>query len=172
MCIISPNVRLILFLHTLLPSRDSLVCSEALDYLASIPSEAGTRPASLSTVETSSFFFSSRRRHTRFKCDWSSDVCSSDLRDTSVVARLKVMMKSAAFAVAGCLVAIGTARADETTEVSRSAPDTRGSLYNAFELGIATGYTQGVGDVGDGVRSLTDSGGPGLAAVVVSRVAI
>src|SRR6201986_1154721 len=25
------------------------------------------------------FFFSSRRRHTIFKCDWSSDVCSSDL---------------------------------------------------------------------------------------------
>src|SRR6476661_4460031 len=25
------------------------------------------------------FVFSSRRRHTRFKCDWSSDVCSSDL---------------------------------------------------------------------------------------------
>src|SRR2546427_7777626 len=29
------------------------------------------------------FFFSSRRRHTRFDCDWSSDVCSSDLRQTS-----------------------------------------------------------------------------------------
>src|SRR5690606_19915303 len=29
----------------------------------------------LSTV----FFFSSRRRHTRFSRDWSSDVCSSDL---------------------------------------------------------------------------------------------
>src|SRR3989475_6044905 len=26
------------------------------------------------------FFFSSRRRHTRFDCDWSSDVCSSDLQ--------------------------------------------------------------------------------------------
>src|SRR5256886_2105589 len=25
------------------------------------------------------FFFASRRRHTRFDCDWSSDVCSSDL---------------------------------------------------------------------------------------------
>src|SRR2546430_10455283 len=25
------------------------------------------------------FFFPSRRRHTRFDCDWSSDVCSSDL---------------------------------------------------------------------------------------------
>src|SRR5260370_42386630 len=29
------------------------------------------------------FFFSSRRRHTRFKCDWSSDVCSSDLSPLS-----------------------------------------------------------------------------------------
>src|SRR5438034_11489631 len=26
------------------------------------------------------FFFSSRRRHTRSLCDWSSDVCSSDLK--------------------------------------------------------------------------------------------
>src|SRR5688572_32945626 len=31
------------------------------------------------------FFFSSRRRHTRFDCDWSSDVCSSDLRLLSIV---------------------------------------------------------------------------------------
>src|SRR5260221_608613 len=28
------------------------------------------------------FFFSSRRRHTRSLCDWSSDVCSSDLSET------------------------------------------------------------------------------------------
>src|SRR5260221_12949895 len=27
------------------------------------------------------FFFSSRRRHTRSLCDWSSDVCSSDLME-------------------------------------------------------------------------------------------
>src|SRR3712207_9582892 len=27
------------------------------------------------------FFFSSRRRHTRYWRDWSSDVCSSDIRD-------------------------------------------------------------------------------------------
>src|SRR5947207_10258656 len=33
------------------------------------------------------FFFSSRRRHTRSLCDWSSDVCSSDLiADASAVA--------------------------------------------------------------------------------------
>src|SRR5256886_4957133 len=30
-------------------------------------------------VVSNIFFFSSRRRHTRFDCDWSSDVCSSDL---------------------------------------------------------------------------------------------
>src|SRR2546427_7075866 len=31
------------------------------------------------------FFFSSRRRHTRFDCDWSSDVCSSDLSGVATV---------------------------------------------------------------------------------------
>src|SRR5690606_40031331 len=31
------------------------------------------------------FFFSSRRRHTRFSRDWSSDVCSSDLEELSFV---------------------------------------------------------------------------------------
>src|SRR5690606_40285408 len=30
-------------------------------------------------------FFSSRRRHTRFSRDWSSDVCSSDLVDESAL---------------------------------------------------------------------------------------
>src|SRR5256886_10958942 len=30
-------------------------------------------------VQDTLFFFSSRSRHTRFDCDWSSDVCSSDL---------------------------------------------------------------------------------------------
>src|SRR4051812_4957134 len=29
------------------------------------------------------FFFSSRRRHTRLTCDWSSDVCSSDLANAA-----------------------------------------------------------------------------------------
>src|SRR2546430_5089724 len=31
------------------------------------------------------FFFSSRRRHTRFDCDWSSDVCSSDLTGIGIL---------------------------------------------------------------------------------------
>src|SRR5260221_14717809 len=33
----------------------------------------------LEEPEEASVFFSSRRRHTRSLCDWSSDVCSSDL---------------------------------------------------------------------------------------------
>src|SRR2546427_12972449 len=34
------------------------------------------------------FFFSSRRRHTRFDCDWSSDVCSSDLGWVSLALKI------------------------------------------------------------------------------------
>src|SRR5256886_13232455 len=46
--------------------------------------EGGTHKSSeyYSSEHTSFFFFSSRRRHTRFDCDWSSDVCSSDLGPT------------------------------------------------------------------------------------------
>src|SRR5260370_19233990 len=37
------------------------------------------------------FFFSSRRRHTRFKCDWSSDVCSSDLGPVNTVDKIQTI---------------------------------------------------------------------------------
>src|SRR5690348_17907104 len=36
------------------------------------------------------FFFSSRRRHTRWTGDWSSDVCSSDLRSSSGLTRISM----------------------------------------------------------------------------------
>src|SRR2546430_9090013 len=42
------------------------------------------------------FFFSSRRRHTRFDCDWSSDVCSSDLTQRCDVPAAKVATASTA----------------------------------------------------------------------------
>src|SRR5207249_5997787 len=38
-----------------------------------------TQTQSILPFYSHSFFFSSRRRHTRSKRDWSSDVCSSDL---------------------------------------------------------------------------------------------
>src|SRR2546427_7362223 len=47
------------------------------------------------------FFFSSRRRHTRFDCDWSSDVCSSDLDAPGFVSNrvLMPMINEAIFCV-------------------------------------------------------------------------
>src|SRR4029077_12057248 len=36
-------------------------------------------PKSESYIQRERYFYPSRGRHTRFKCDWSSDVCSSDL---------------------------------------------------------------------------------------------
>src|SRR5260221_5422718 len=41
-------------------------------------SEGVIRSHSVTGVRLVAFFFSSRRRHTRSLCDWSSDVCSSD----------------------------------------------------------------------------------------------
>src|SRR5256885_10745454 len=40
-----------------------------------------------------SFFFSSRRRHTRLQGDWSSDVCSSDLPEDARSTRVKGVRK-------------------------------------------------------------------------------
>src|SRR4029434_5848927 len=43
-------------------------------------SVSGLSTTCVTTPDTSiCYLFPSRRRHTRFKCDWSSDVCSSDL---------------------------------------------------------------------------------------------
>src|SRR2546430_5605768 len=53
---------------------------EERDVLALDPEPGGLVERSIRAVALSVlFFFSSRRRHTRFDCDWSSDVCSSDL---------------------------------------------------------------------------------------------
>src|SRR6266571_6073093 len=46
--------------------------------LVAIGVELGDEHFALAVVGEFVFFFSSRRRHTRLTCDWSSDVCSSD----------------------------------------------------------------------------------------------
>src|SRR6266511_5368918 len=48
------------------------------------------------------FFFSSRRRHTRFSRDWSSDVCSSDLRGGMTSHAAVVARGMGKCCVAGC----------------------------------------------------------------------
>src|SRR5260370_370428 len=54
-----------------------LECSESIKFRALRATARGLGAKVLAPGHF--FFFSSRRRHTRFKCDWSSDVCSSDL---------------------------------------------------------------------------------------------
>jgi hypothetical protein len=62
------------------------------------------------------------------------------------------------------MLLVGSAAfADQTATLSSWAPSNNTALYNALEIGLGFGYTQGVGDVGPGVRSLTDSGGPGVS---------
>src|SRR2546430_12603709 len=62
-----------------------------------------------------SFFFSSRRRHTRFDCDWSSDVCSSDLRLRLI--RLAVSLGLLAVACVYLLISKSPATATNLTKL-------------------------------------------------------
>src|SRR2546430_6130098 len=58
-----------------MPKAPAIAAAAASDPTPAPAPKAVARPK----PGTVSFFFSSRRRHTRFDCDWSSDVCSSDL---------------------------------------------------------------------------------------------
>src|SRR5438034_2159268 len=68
------------------------------------------------------FFFSSRRRHTRSLCDWSSDVCSSDL-DTIVRRQHAIVRElqppAAAFEKLGAKIYRGEARFVEDRKSTR-----------------------------------------------------
>src|SRR6266480_4993156 len=63
------------------------------------------------------FFFSSRRRHTRLTCDWSSDVCSSDLTVPTQGGRLVSPL-----ALQWSTADAGVARVNLTGVVTAAAP--------------------------------------------------
>src|SRR5690606_3344871 len=67
------------------------------------------------------FFFSSRRRHTRFSRDWSSDVCSSDLLDAVRLFQSVARRAQLSFTV-------GDTNRDEVLEICR--------LVHGLPLGI------------------------------------
>src|SRR6266481_4577936 len=93
------------------------------------------------------FFFSSRRRHTRWNCDWSSDVCSSDLEFCGFAMQVDAECKDAR--PVGSFELRGKGR-------ENSRQDIAGAAFR--EAGIAGGVdkdlTVGGGD--DGVRALED----------------
>src|SRR5256886_8198647 len=59
--------------------QQNVISSWRITIVLCIRLEVITHMMSNTVLYLSCFFFSSRRRHTRFDCDWSSDVCSSDL---------------------------------------------------------------------------------------------
>src|SRR5690348_18474717 len=82
-------------------------------------------------------FFSSRRRHTRWTGDWSSDVCSSDLPEaacTSVQFHLQVSPQdyAANWNAAQCMagVQIALARSEERRVGKSVYLGVRGIIYN------------------------------------------
>src|SRR5437762_10924108 len=114
------------------------------------------------------FFFSSRRRHTRYIGDWSSDVCSSDLAEawrnlSAVGARPLALTDNLNFGsperpeimgqLVGCIRGIAEAcGALEFPVVSGNV-----SLYNetSGRAILPTPTIGGVGLVGDFTRSMT-----------------
>src|SRR6266568_91816 len=72
------------------------------------------------------FFFSSRRRHTRWNCDWSSDVCSSDLLAILVLI-LGVLAKTGPVASLGLRVDEHIAAHDRTSVLTMLAKAATGA---------------------------------------------
>src|SRR5690606_39757083 len=72
------------------------------------------------------FFFSSRRRHTRFSRDWSSDVCSSDLSLTSA---FKSTTDAFAIMLACVLLALGYGARSEERRVGKEGRSRWGSYH-------------------------------------------
>src|SRR2546430_12432144 len=73
-----------------LTARDNLVSNQGHLATTGIGLVPSTTYSATNESRSSCVFFSSRGRHTRFDCDWSSDVCSSDLRAPARRAALAV----------------------------------------------------------------------------------
>src|SRR5689334_24794326 len=88
------------------------------------------------------FFFSSRRRHTRWNCDWSSDVCSSDLllyrRTTSSTRQACPKLSYQASALIILLPALIVARESKSKDCRQpiTSEDTIGSSLTPISSGL------------------------------------
>src|SRR5690348_250424 len=81
------------------------------------------------------FFFSSRRRHTRWTGDWSSDVCSSDLNTISVAITLAASLTYVSSAGTGWSIgAVGQVVTATRATIAASAAPT-------FTITVTAGNT-------------------------------
>src|SRR5699024_11520225 len=84
------------------------------------------------TSDSLCFFFSSRRRHTRSKRDWSSDVCSSDLPVTATA------LATVTMGMALGMVTMATAPVTAMVPVMATAPVTEMAVKTAKTLETMT----------------------------------
>src|SRR5690606_40140563 len=83
------------------------------------------------------FFFSSRRRHTRFSRDWSSDVCSSDLVKERLDALTGGLLAALVLLLAGRLLGDvdgGGPAGVEVVELRARAGEGRGGVVHTPSL--------------------------------------
>src|SRR5215208_2546913 len=83
--------------------------------------------------ERGGFFFSSRRRHTRWPRDWSSDVCSSDLE---AVGRAEVDHPVCGALLTDLRVVAGHVRIVEPDVAVARAPDDDAPLVERVPLAV------------------------------------
>src|SRR5688572_28536541 len=97
----------------------------------------------------SRIFFSSRRRHTSFDCDWSSDVCSSDLDYAQRLRKLADEVRDTLFLVmrvyfekprtsVGWKGFINDPRMDDSFHIEEGMEKARAFLLQVTELGLPT----------------------------------
>src|SRR5438034_3065304 len=78
------------------------------------------------------FFFSSRRRHTRSLCDWSSDVCYSDLAPAEAPMLVAVLVDNSA------------AARDDIADIRRALPE----FVDAMTASAAAGRKNELSKIG------------------------
>src|SRR5260221_1440164 len=102
------------------PCCASLIMSYTLPPLLLIfQAEDGIRDHCVTGVQTCALPISSRRRHTRSLCDWSSDVCSSDLTHSS--AQCHALLEAGNRPLSSLLVLRQAAQAHQRREIGRAS---------------------------------------------------
>src|SRR5256886_9945917 len=113
----------------------------------------------------SCFFFSSRRRHTRFDCDWSSDVCSSDLVYDPLGAQLAERVGMKSIYLSGYSMAMAQGWPDmgflTQTEVTRIAS----MVASAVSIPIIADADDGYGNALSTIRTVQEYIKTGVAGI-------